>query len=97
MLFRSFKGLVWGACLIAKNRLLASLPQAAAEALDRVQSHVAPLEHPELRDAGILDTAATYYERRADIAKALNQPAALQQATQRAAALRARIAEIEGT
>jgi hypothetical protein len=55
---------------------------------------VAPLEHPDLTDDNLLDTAAAFYEVQAQAAEATGDRKLAMSATKAAAALRARIAAL---
>jgi tetratricopeptide (TPR) repeat protein len=85
---------IWSTQLCASTELSLSRAEAALVRLEAVVEHVSALE--SATDTNILDTAAAYWERRVEALDALGWTAEAAESRTRAAALRARIAEIGG-
>ena len=90
----SLNDFTWSTQLCASTDISLSRAQAALVRLEAVVEHVSSLE--SATDTDILDTAATYWERRVEALDALGRAAEAAESRTRAAALRARIAEIGG-
>ena len=79
---------------MARIQLALGALGAAADCLAEAGELVALLEHPDLTDANLLDTAAAFYETQAKAAEASGDGKLARSATKAAAALRARIAAL---
>ncbi|MFN9706238.1 MAG: tetratricopeptide repeat protein, partial [Planctomycetota bacterium] len=86
--------LVWDLVGLARIQLALGALGAAADCLAEAGELVALLEHPDLTDANLLDTAAAFYETQAKAAEASGDGKLARSATKAAAALRARIAAL---
>jgi tetratricopeptide (TPR) repeat protein len=86
--------LAWPAVCIARIHHELGDVAACAAALDRARSWIGALEHPDVDDANLLDTAATYYETAAKAAESAGDKKRTKAAMKAAAALRARIAAL---
>jgi tetratricopeptide (TPR) repeat protein len=85
---------IWSIQLCAAAEISLSRAGAALVRLEAVVEHVSDLE--SATDPNILDTAAAYWERRVEALDALGWAAEAAESRTRAAALRARIAEMGG-
>jgi tetratricopeptide (TPR) repeat protein len=87
-------GVCWSTCQLTSCLLAMGNPSRAQTQLTAVEHLIPALEHPDLCDANLLDTAATFHERRAECATQLGDQALAAASAAKAAALRARIADI---
>jgi hypothetical protein len=90
----SLDGFAWTIQRCASAEISLSCAESALVRLEAVVERVSALE--SATDTNILDTAATYWERRVEALDALGWAAEAAESRTRAAALRARIAEIGG-
>jgi exonuclease VII small subunit len=87
-------GLAWPAVCIARIHHELGDVAACDAALERARSWIQALEHPDVGNANLLDTAATYYETKAKAAASAGDQERTKAAMKAAEALRARIAAL---
>jgi tetratricopeptide (TPR) repeat protein len=88
-------GLVWTSCLLARCASRLGRADVALDRLVAAEAFLARLEHPEIADANLLDTAATWHEQRSEVAGVQADATLYEHHRAKGAALRERIRQIK--
>jgi AAA ATPase domain len=86
--------MVWYSCCLARLYMASQEWSSAWAVLDAVECHVADLLHPTVDNRHFLDSAATVFELRSQIANAMGNTAMAHAADSAASEIRSRIADL---